>query len=576
MKRIPRRLAVPLAMGLAGAALCVATSPFASAQSGERVVVREAPPSCAQSVVELGLQGQEVHCVEPPAPTTEEPKSHGPYRLIPPGFVGTLSYEYVGPAQPPRGVVSSDMAVLRTSSLYKAPSYMPGGYSLSSMDTFDGDSETVIRSVYRGPGQPIEVYRVRRGERPIDAYMPSADAPTVIDATTIDGKPAIFSYPRPGSFLDGKGFAWVSFVDGDIETTVTGLSLDLDSAILIAGSVEAGEPAPTTAPSPPRESGGDGVTSGEPAPSAAPPVSATEHRIIEGIATTSALVYEWWHGGDVGQTALDLHNIPDSATPGAAVYYASYALAGPAGFLAVVQNYPGNCTGVRVALLDAGWNAVGLVDYVHIQSSVSAGQWWPVWGSDWTTQPVGTVLSDETPTCKNSVPPGWTGAHLHHAKDNGYPYIQENTDLQSYLIQQGHPNVIQPAYDYINQWVFRAFTIDADGDGCADSMEVQQPNDGVPPTRPGETGAYNPDAWYDFYDVPVPSLIGGPGGTRNRAINIGDVLAVNSYSGVRAGDAPYEADNDGNGIRDGLQYDRSPSQPPTHPMMSARPAGPSA
>jgi hypothetical protein len=117
---------------------------------------------------------------------------------------------------------------------------MPSGYSLSSMDTFDGDSETIIRAVYRGPGQPIEVYRVRRYERPIDVYMPSSDALAVIDAATLDGKPAIFSYPTPGSLLDGKGSAWVSFVDGEIETTVMGLGLDLESAVRIAASVEAG------------------------------------------------------------------------------------------------------------------------------------------------------------------------------------------------------------------------------------------------------------------------------------------------------------------------------------------------
>jgi hypothetical protein len=96
-----RCLAALLVIGLAGAGAWTVTHSFVSAQPEERVVVREAPPSCAESVVELGLQGQEVHCVEPPAPTAEEPKSHGPYRLISPGYVGSLSHQYVGPAQPP-------------------------------------------------------------------------------------------------------------------------------------------------------------------------------------------------------------------------------------------------------------------------------------------------------------------------------------------------------------------------------------------------------------------------------------------------------------------------------------------
>jgi len=577
MRRIPWRLAIPLAIGLAGAGVWIANSLFVSAQPQERVVVRPAPPSCAESVVELDLQGQEVHCVEPPAPTTEEPRSHGPYRLIPPGYVGTLSYQYVGPAQAPRGVITSDMAVLQASSLYKAPSYMPDGYSLSSMDTFDGDSETIIRAVYRGPGQPIEIYRVRRYERPIDVYMPPSDAVTVIEAATLDGKPAIFSYPRPGSFLDGKGFTRVSFVEGEIETTVMGPGLDLESAVRIAASVEAGGPVSEMTTGVLDLNQGDDGTSGQAVVNAAPPVSATEHRIIEGIATNSALVYTWWHGVGYGQTALDLHKIPEGETPGADVYYQSYAWTGPAGFLASVLYYPGTCTGVRVGLLDAGWNTVGLVDYVHIQSSVSVGQWWPVWGSGWTSRHVGTVLADESLACKNQVPPGWTGAHLHHARNNGYPYIQENADLQNYLIQQNHPNVIQPAYDYINQWVFRAFTIDADGDGCTDAKEAAM--------------GFNAHNYWDFYDVPVPANRDPtPNGPRNRAVNMADVLAVLFYVGAYNGDggAPNgngvsydsykDADWNGDtvvnsGDKVGLRYDRSAGAPPNPPWDAGPPSG---
>jgi hypothetical protein len=114
---------------------------------------------------------------------------------------------------------------------------MPDGYALSWMGTFDGDSESVIRAVYAGPGRPIEIFRVRRYTRPIDVYVPPPDALRVIEAGEVDGNYAILSYPVPGSFLDGKAFTRVSFVEGLIETTVRGDGLDLDVALRIARSL---------------------------------------------------------------------------------------------------------------------------------------------------------------------------------------------------------------------------------------------------------------------------------------------------------------------------------------------------
>jgi len=101
--------------------------------------------------------------------------------------------------------------------------------------------------------------------------------------------------------------------------------------------------------------------------------------------------------------------------------------------------------------------------------------------------------------------------------------------------------------------------LDSDGDGCTDPKELSM--------------GFNPNAWYDFYDVPTPSLRADPGGTRNRAVNGGDVLAVNSYSGTREGQAAYEADVNGNTIRDGLEYDRSVSPAPNPPYDAGPPNG---
>ena len=112
--------------------------------------------------------------------------------------------------------------------------------------------------------------------------------------------------------------------------------------------------------------------------------------------------------------------------------------------------------------------------------------------------------------------------------------------------------------------------LDTDQDGCADGEEVV----GAPAPKPGSTGAYNPLASYDFYDVPVPSLKVGVG-TYSKSVTMGDVLAVLSYVGDKASpptDA-YVADVNGNTVPDGLEYDRSPSPLSNPPWDAGPPSG---
>lgn len=201
-------------------------------------MVIKPPPSCAESIAALGLEGQEVHCVEPLPANYDPPTLHGPYRLVPPGYVGVLTYERTAPADIPVGVVTSDPDILTASSLYREPSNLPSGYVLASMDTGDADSEKIIHMVFMGPGRPIEVSRVRRYETPIDVFVASPKAERVVEATSIDGKPAILSYPAPGSTMADILFTRVSFVDGLVETMVMGDGLDVGTATEIARSLQ--------------------------------------------------------------------------------------------------------------------------------------------------------------------------------------------------------------------------------------------------------------------------------------------------------------------------------------------------
>ena len=131
---------------------------------------------------------------------------------------------------------------------------------------------------------------------------------------------------------------------------------------------------------------------------------------------------------------------------------------------------------------------------------------------------------------------------------------------------------------------------DGDGDGCWDVTE--------------EALGLNPLDEWDFYDVPVPAkedAVGdgygddlppiGANGTKNRVVDIGDVLAVLFYTfaddeGIpNANGVDYDADKgvdtDGDtaadippdSVDDGVSYDRSPGPDPD-PVTGIDPAGP--
>lgn len=212
-----------------------------------------------------------------------------------------------------------------------------------------------------------------------------------------------------------------------------------------------------------------------------------QHRVIVGLATTSALVTTWWHP----ERALDLlNNI--GATAGANVYYQSHVWSGSGGMIGVVEDYPGVCTGLYLHLYDAGFNSLGHLRYTHISPSRPEGTWWGVAGSGWTIQHVGTVLADENETCKAQGL--WTNVYLHEGADNSGTQIQNNTNLEGYVAGVGHPNVIEPTGDYSYQWMYTTTLIDSDGDQCSDQEEL-----GPDPHLGGQRDPHNP---YDFASVP--------------------------------------------------------------------------
>ena len=94
---------------------------------------------------------------------------------------------------------------------------------------------------------------------------------------------------------------------------------------------------------------------------------------------------------------------------------------------------------------------------------------------------------------------------------------------------------------------------DTDGDGCGDGKEVFK-------------FFLNANNAWDFYSVPVPALYAAPSPLttfKDNAVSASDGQAVFGYfkRGAKTGQADYEADRNANGIKDGLEYDRTVAGP---------------
>ncbi len=116
---------------------------------------------------------------------------------------------------------------------------------------------------------------------------------------------------------------------------------------------------------------------------------------------------------------------------------------------------------------------------------------------------------------------------------------------------------------------------DSDSDGCGDVKEL-----GLRHLLGGER---DPNSPWDFFDVPTPPLLpSNTTGARDKKISLtGDVLSVLQYVGTNAAnpsmpnanDAQYGSDLNGNGIADGVEYDRTVSTTPGQPWRSGPPDG---
>ncbi len=104
----------------------------------------------------------------------DAPTMFGPYRLVPWGFIGDLPYERL---DIPGGVQTTDIAVIRESSLYRdlaAARVIPDGLEFRGADTGVETTEDVIHSVYSHPDHKgvIQVWNIRPSLAPYGIDLP--------------------------------------------------------------------------------------------------------------------------------------------------------------------------------------------------------------------------------------------------------------------------------------------------------------------------------------------------------------------------------------------------------------------
>jgi len=152
--------------------------------------------------------------------TTLDYTSHGVYRLVPFGYNGSLPHDDNFVATGPTEQITNLFLVLQ-SPLSKVPAYLPPGYHLAEAKlTTIGTVPISMSLYYVGPGFPIIVARERIGRTPIDIFLHSSQSQGIIEATTLQGIPAIYELPNPGTTFQVP--IGIRFADGDVETMVQG------------------------------------------------------------------------------------------------------------------------------------------------------------------------------------------------------------------------------------------------------------------------------------------------------------------------------------------------------------------
>lgn len=170
---------------------------------------------------------------------------HGAYRIVPPDYVGPLSKSDAGRTPQP-GIKSNDPSVLRGTALYVDVKGLPADFTQTSVDTGDGDSNTVLRQTFAGADsrrRTLEVVRVARNQEPLDVFEPPQDQSgwLTLSTITVGGHEGILLSPSKFSPIPAEAqLVRVQFFAGGVETFLTATGLTPDEVVALATRIAEG------------------------------------------------------------------------------------------------------------------------------------------------------------------------------------------------------------------------------------------------------------------------------------------------------------------------------------------------
>lgn len=214
--------------------------------SSPTIPQRPAEKSRAEVLAQLGhLPGlKEVVAPDIVAAGASDPSAlgrHGAYRVVPINYAGELPRASVRQT-PPKGVTSSDPTVLQSSPLYVAIS-VPGDMTRTEIDTYDGNSNTVIRQAFAGSDahrRTLQVTRVARSDEPIDVYEQPKDSSGWLQLSTsfIAGHEAVILTPTAASPIPKDAqLVRIQFFNNGVETILTATGMDTAEVMAIADQI---------------------------------------------------------------------------------------------------------------------------------------------------------------------------------------------------------------------------------------------------------------------------------------------------------------------------------------------------
>lgn len=209
-----------------------------SSTAGPQVREFRRPPSFAEVESETShLEGVRNIGAEDVGDPTGRVAEHGGYRLVPLGFEGELPVTD-SQTSPGRGTVTDDEKILRQSPLFVDFSPLIPNLDRVLIDTFDGDSNTVIRQRFvdlADKNRYIEIVRVLRLTQPIDILVPGASASLQLDTLDIKGIPAVMLHPTANRPVP-RPFVQLRLFDGRVETSFTADGFQPDEVLSLAAS----------------------------------------------------------------------------------------------------------------------------------------------------------------------------------------------------------------------------------------------------------------------------------------------------------------------------------------------------